>query len=129
MSAETYEDEWAFECRFREFQRMVYDNACDHGWHEQSATWDVTPWHLLNAEGTALGLIHAEVSEALEAVRHGNPPSEHIPEFSGVEEELADVVIRCMDWAQHKGYDLFGAIISKHSFNKTRPYKHGNKLI
>ena len=42
--------------------------------------------------------------------------------------EIADAVIRCMDYCGHKGWDLEKAIRAKHEFNKTRPYRHGNKL-
>lgn len=101
---------------FETLAQMIHNNAKAHGWHDKEIE-----------EGTALCLIHGEVSEAMEAARHGNPPSEHIPEFSGIEEELADVVIRCMDWSTKRGYRLGDAIIAKHEFNKTRPYKHGGK--
>ena len=101
---------------WRNVQHAVHINAKGHGWHD-------TPIDPV----TALALIHCEVSEAVEGLRHGNPPSEHIPEFSAVEEELADIVIRCMDLAGAKGYRLAEAIIAKHEFNKARPHKHGGK--
>jgi len=41
--------------------------------------------------------------------------------------ELADVIIRCMDMAQARGWRLAEAIVTKNEMNKTRAYKHGNK--
>lgn len=117
-----------FVCGFKLLERMVHKNAVDHGWHDDRPDTN-DKRSLLNEEGLQFALIMREVSEALEAMRHGNGPSEHIPEFSGVEEELADVVIRCMDWAGERGYRLAEAIVAKHEFNKTRPYRHGNKLV
>ena len=101
---------------FKFMQACVHSNAKAHGWHD-------TPVDPV----TALALIHCEVSEAVEGLRHGNPPSEHIPSFSAIEEELADIVIRCMDLAGAKDYRLADAIIEKHEFNKTRTHRHGEK--
>jgi NTP pyrophosphatase (non-canonical NTP hydrolase) len=42
---------------------------------------------------------------------------------------MADVVIRIMDMAGYYGIDLEQAIIDKIKYNKTRPYKHGGKVI
>ncbi len=75
-----------------------------------------------------IALMHSELSEMLEALRHGNPPSEHIPDFSGAEEELADLVIRAMDIAVKMDYKLAEAILAKMKFNETRPYKHGKEF-
>jgi NTP pyrophosphatase (non-canonical NTP hydrolase) len=92
--------------------------AKDHGWEEPNQN-----------DGESICLMHSELSEALEAVRHGNPPSVHIPQFSGVEEELADVVIRIMNYAARKGYRLPEAILAKKEFNRNRSFRHGGKAF
>lgn len=78
-------------------------------------------------DGEMIALAHSELSEALDFIRHGNPASDHIPEFSGAEEELADTVIRCMDHAVERGWKLGEAIAAKVRFNASRPVRHGGK--
>lgn len=96
----------------------VHENAVAHGW-----------WNGERNEAELIALMHSELSEALEGLRHGNPPSDHIPEFSSVEEEYADVIIRIMDHAAAKGYNVAEAIVAKHEFNKGRAYMHGGKAF
>ena len=84
-------------------------------------------WDSKRSDGECVALMHSELSEALEAMRHGNPKSEHIPEFTGVEEELADVIIRIMDFAHAKNMNVPAALITKMAFNQNRPKMHGNK--
>ncbi|SRR5258706_4593125 len=74
-----------------------------------------------------IALIHSEVSECLEYLRHDNPVSDHVPEISGAEEELADVIIRIMDIAYMHKWNIPKALFLKMEYNKTRPYKHGGK--
>lgn len=78
-------------------------------------------------DGTRIALMHSELSEALDAMRHGDPPDSHIPQFSGTEAELADVVLRIMDFSQHRGLRVAEAIIAKLAYNATRPRMHGGK--
>lgn len=77
--------------------------------------------------GETIALIHSELSEALEADRNNIKESDHIPAFNGIEEELADVIIRCIDLADEYELRLPEAILAKHAYNTTRPQKHGGK--
>lgn len=73
-----------------------------------------------------IALMHSELSEALEADRK-NLMDDKLPHRTGKEVELADCLIRILDCAAAEGYDIEGAVYEKIAFNKTRPYKHGNK--
>lgn len=47
----------------------------------------------------------------------------------GIAVELADCIIRILDYCGHEGIDIEKALEIKHEFNKTRPYRHGNKAL
>lgn len=76
-------------------------------------------------DGEMIALMHSELSEALEALRRGNPPDDKIPGFTGAEAELADTIIRIMDTAHARGWRVAEAISEKMAYNEGRPHKHG----
>ena len=121
-----------------EIVTRAHDNAAKHGF------WNPAPEF-----GTAIALIHSELSEALEEMRAGNKirpgapvpmlyysgggyvatgPTKACTKPEGVAVELADAVIRIADLCGHLGIDLEAAIALKMEYNETRPFKHGKQF-
>lgn len=107
-----------------EFAKEVHKNAVDHGWWEEKRSF-----------GDIISLCHSELSEALEEHRNGRGPREIYFNDSkpdkpeGVPTELADVIIRILDYCVREGVDIEYALKLKHEYNKSRPYRHGGKKL
>lgn len=117
MKKDYDDDDREFVYQFSLLADVVHLGAQERGW-----------WTEPRNDGELIALMHSELSEGLEALRKPGP-SDHIPEFSGIEEELADVIIRIMDMSVARGYNLADAILAKIEFNATRPHKHGGKVF
>jgi len=79
-------------------------------------------------QGEMLMLIVSEIAEAMEACRR-NLESDKLPDYLGVEEELADAVIRIADFCGGFNLDLSGAILDKLEYNATRAdHKLSNRV-
>lgn len=104
--------------------------ALDKGWYDSDRSL-----------GDILALVHSELSEALEAYRsrgdvhatwttprHADGSRvAHKPE--GVVYELADAIIRILDYCAAEGLDIGEAVRAKMQFNEGRPHRHGGKAL
>lgn len=117
-----------------DFAKEVYENAKAHGWYDDNRTF-----------GDVVALCHSELSEALEEYRNEMPFVYFVDELTGgaetdmsrydgqklegVATEMIDCIIRILDWCGANDIDIENLLRLKHEYNKTRPYKHGGKIL
>ena len=103
---------------FGHMQKAVHQTSVDSGFWADIGFIGENDLFLANK----FVLMHSEISEAYEEFRKIERSDELI------EEELADAVIRIMDFAEFCEYDLEKAIAKKNTHNRTRPYKHSKRF-
>ena len=129
-----------------EFAKAIHENAVAHGWYD-------TP---VDFPEVAV-MVHAEISEAVEEWRGGNPlvygtcalAEEDCQYFAicdrvgqpgaegadgpckpeGIAVELADVLLRTLDLMAALGVDVDAVVMAKHKYNLGREYRHGDKTV
>ena len=123
--------------------REVHEIATEKGWWEEGKD---------NSFATQIANFHGEISEAWEEWRKGRGYTEvyykHVDDGNecddhsfhevegnetelkpeGIPIELADEIIRILDTCANYGIDIEAAIKEKMAYNRSRPYRHGNKL-
>ena len=105
----------------------AHDTAVQHGFYEELyETQDYLQANDQPEKHASVGVdftlaqlakIASEVGEAVGAIQYG--------EYFQLREELADIVIRTFDLAEHLECRLGDCIMLKMKKNRERPYKHG----
>lgn len=102
----------------KEWQAEVHSLAKEKGWYAPAKSTVET-----------YTLIASEIFEAIEDFR-SEKPAYYLENDKpcGQAVEMADAVIRIMDYCEYRGWDLQKLIEEKHKYNKTRPHRHNKKL-
>lgn len=115
-------DEWCVEINGnpRSFNHMateIHQNAVEHGWYNPEPSFPET-----------IAMCHSELSEALMSYRDDEPLFAYNRIYpDGIAVEMADCLIRILDWFGYMNLDVDKIVQLKMRYNATRPYRHGDK--
>jgi NTP pyrophosphatase (non-canonical NTP hydrolase) len=113
-----------------DLSKCVHALAVAKGWH----TSDESDRQFI---ARSVANFHGEVSELWEAFRDNKleqpcDKAEKMRELCSMalsceREELADIIIRVLDYAARRHIDIAQAVYIKHLYNASREYRHGGK--
>lgn len=112
-----------------ELARLSHANSREKGfWSLVDSLKDHPRWPDIEViwKLSRIALMHSEASEALEGIRK-DLPDDHLPNRSMEAAELADIVIRILDYAGAYKLPLAEVILEKMTYNSSRPFMHGDK--
>jgi len=104
----------------RELMAEIHTMCEGKGFWPDHAIRD-TNWFKLSR----VALMHEELSECVHGIRKGLM-DDKLPQFTMETCELADTVIRILDYAEAYNLPLFDAIQRKVRYNSSRPFMHGD---
>jgi len=112
---------------FCDLQHQIHTNARNKGfWDKYDQVVEKFPEAEVDMDLAKYALVASEIGEGVEGVRKpGQCDKNGLEHLSKEAEELADTVIRIMDYCEEKGINLAQAILDKHEYNKGRPRLHG----
>ncbi len=124
MQDEFSKDERLFSGTLNALASHCHQLAKSAGWYTDIRTGEPIEPEV----GTRYALFHSEISEVFEA-RRKNLMDDHLKDRKGEEVELADAIIRIMDYAGFYKLDIGGALVDKLYYNRHRDdHKIENRL-
>ena len=114
--------EKVFADSFSALAEAAHANSASHGF------WDNREKDPISYKLSRIALMHSELSEAVEGIRKGLM-DDHLPHCTMEEAELADVIIRVLDYSAGFGLDVGRVVIEKMRYNEGRPHMHGDKAL
>lgn len=110
--------------KLNELRDFCHGNAVKGGWWNDPETGE----KIDRNKAELICLMHSELSECMEGVRK-NLMDDKLPHRKMEEVELADTIIRIMDYCGAYDLDIEGAVNEKILFNKNREdHKVENRL-
>lgn len=105
-----------------EIAKRAHEDAKLLGWYDEGK---------VKSDLESLMMVVTEVVEAVEELRRSGPQIKYYnygnPKPEGYGVEVADAIIRLLDFCAYKQIPIGDIIKEKLTYNLTRGYRHGNK--